>query len=184
MAQSTPYAAPHATATVVSIVGSASDEVLADLSHLRNVHALPLRAVDAPLASARIAASTATYVVHDTDPLVHVAAAWVEFFDDRSTLGALEVEVDEAVGAFANGTSFMPDYYVVLEPETIEGTWRHWWLGALAHAAPTRVLPVTGDASEVRSLLRRLPTGRPWPAPESWLRALQYDVPDRVGLTA
>ena len=75
----------------------------------------------------------------------------------------------------------MPDYYVVAGPETIEGTWRHWWLGALAHRAPSRVLPVEASGAALRARLRALPSSRPWPDP-AWLRQLQFDIPDRVGL--
>jgi len=76
----------------------------------------------------------------------------------------------------------MPDYYVVAGPEAIEGTWRHWWLGALAHHAPSRVLPVEASGSALRARLRALPASRPWPDPEAWLPRVQFDIPDRVGL--
>ncbi|MDM4763051.1 hypothetical protein QT381_08525 [Galbitalea sp. SE-J8] len=167
------------TATVLSIVGERADSVIRELAPLPNVSAFA--GADAADASERSARATATYVVHDADPLRHVAAAWVEFYDDRSTLGVLELEIAEAVRALGEGG--MPDYYVVLHPESIEGTWRHWWLGVLAAAAPTRVLPAE-DAASVRRLMRRLPAGRPWPEPTAWLRDVPYAIPDRIGLTA
>ena len=64
---------------------------------------------------------------------------------------------------------------------SIEGTWRHWWLGALAHRAPSRVLPVEASGAALRARLRALPASRPWPDP-GWLRHLAFDIPDRVGL--
>lgn len=173
------------SATIVTVIGTESDtdDVLRSLGELRNVHTMTLKSSDAVVASRRIAASPSPYVLHDADPLEHVASAWVEFFDDQATLGALELEVSTAVSELSTGRRVMPDYYVVLEPESIQGTWRHWWLGALASAAPTRVLPVAASGNAVRQLLRRLPTGRPWPEPARWLPSLQYDIPDRVGLT-
>ena len=53
---------------------------------------------------------------------------------------------DASSALFDAGVAVMPDYYLVAGPELIEGTWRHWWLGALAHRAPSRVLPVEPPA--------------------------------------
>jgi len=170
--------------TVVSVVGVETDELLASLAPLRNVQVMRLRDREAPAASAAIAAAHAIYVVHDADPLAHVASAWVEFFDDRATLGALEAEVEQAVGQFERGDAVMPDYYLLPDPEGIEGTWRHWWLGVLTRAAPSRVLPTPPTAAAVRAALRRLPASRPWPEPARWLPRLPYEVPDRLGLAA
>lgn len=135
-------------------------------------------------ANAALAATTRPWI-HDADPLEHVAAAWVELFEERSTLGTLEVEVEQALAHFAHGLR-MPDYYIVLEPEKAPDTWRHWWCGALGHRAPRRVLPAPsperpGDA-DVRRLLRALPSSRLWPEPERWLRGLALEIPDRIGL--
>jgi hypothetical protein len=168
-------------ATIVAVIGDGSDEVIDALGSLRGVDALQLGEADAA-ATERISASQGTYVVHDADPLAHVAAAWVEFFDDRSTLGALELEVGEAVDGFRAGTRVMPDYYVVLDPDTIEGTWRHWWFGALADRAPRRVLPQPASAWAVRKLLRQLPMAPAWIDPAAWLPELPFTVPDRTGL--
>lgn len=170
------------TATVISVVGESADSVIRELAVLPNVAAF--HADDDADATARIGRATAPYVVNDSDPLAHVANAWVEFFDDRSTLGVLDVEVDSAIDALAGGRGTMPDYYLLLDPRSIEGTWKHWWLGVLAAAAPTRVLPTEADAASVRRALRALPAGRPWPDPRSWLRDVRYAVPDRVGLSA
>lgn len=168
-------------ATVVALVGSDSDVLLGGLADLPAVHALSLREAGPADATRAVAAASRPYVVHDADPLEHVAAAWVELFEERATLGTLEVEVETLLALFAAGDALMPDYYVVVGPETIEGTWRHWWLGALAHRAPSRVLPVEASAGAVRARLRALPASRPWPDP-GWLRQVQFDIPDRVGL--
>ena len=167
--------------TVVALVGSDSDSLLNDLADLPAVQALSLRESDPAAAARAVAAASRPYVVHDADPLEHVAAAWVELFEERATLGTLELEVETLLGLFAAGDALMPDYYVVVGPESIEGTWRHWWLGALALRAPSRVLPVEAAAPAVRARLRALPSSRPWPDP-GWLRGVQFEIPDRVGL--
>lgn len=173
-------AAPHST--VVALVGVDADAMLAGLGDVPTVAALSLRE-SAPADAARaVAAASGLYVVHDADPLEHVAAAWVELFEERATLGTLEVEVETLLGLFQAGAAVMPDYYVVLEPAAIDATWRHWWLGALAHRAPSRVLPAEASGAALRARLRALPASRPWPDPASWLPNVQFDIPDRVGL--
>ena len=133
--------------TVVALVGADSDSLLSGLSDVPALVALSLRETDPAVAARRLTAVSTPYVVHDADPLEHVAAAWVELFEERSTLGTLEVEVDALLALFDAGVAVMPDYYLVAGPELIEGTWRHWWLGALAHRAPSRVLPVEASGA-------------------------------------
>ena len=172
---------PAPRSTVVALVGADSEPLLSGLSDVPAVLALSLREADPALAARAVAAADCPYDGHDADPLEHVAAAWVELYEERATLGTLEVEVATLLDLFAAGDAVMPDYYVVVGPESIEGTWRHWWLGALAHRAPSRVLPVEASATALRARLRALPASRPWPDPE-WLRRVQFDIPDRVGL--
>lgn len=174
------------TGTIVAIVGEQSEEALATLDGIRGVEILSLQGSEPDLATRRIAAAGTPWVVHDADPLAHVAAAWVELFESRSTLGALEVEVETALARFEAGSALMPDYYIVLEPQGAPDTWRHWWCGALGHHAPQRVLaspaPVTPKDAAIRQLISHLPTSRPWPDPASWLPDLAFKIPDRVGL--
>ncbi|WP_374314603.1 hypothetical protein [Microbacterium sp.] len=172
---------PAPRSTVVALVGADSDELMSGLSRLPAVAAMALRESDPAEVTRAVAAASRPYVVHDADPLEHVAAAWVELYEEKATLGTLEVEVETLLGLFDSGDVVMPDYYVVAGPETIEGTWRHWWLGALALRAPSRVLPVEASESAVRARLRALPASRPWPEPD-WLRRVHFDIPDRVGL--
>lgn len=168
--------------TVVALVGADSDDLLTELADVPALVALSLREAD-PAVAAHVVASVSTpYVVHDADPLAHVAAAWVELYQERATLGTLEIEVETLLDLFALGEAVMPDYYVVAGPEAIEGTWRHWWLGALAHHAPSRVLPVEASGAALRARLRTLPASRPWPDPAAWLPRVHFDIPDRVGL--
>ncbi len=172
--------------TIVAIVGELAEDALATFDGLRGVEALSLQGSEPALANRRIAASGTPWIVHDADPLEHVAAAWVELFEERSTLGALEAEVEHALAQFETGAALMPDYYIVLEPQDAPGTWRHWWCGALGHHAPQRVLaahaPATPRDATVRRLLSTLPSSRPWPDPAAWLRHLPFEIPDRVGL--
>lgn len=177
-----PAADPAPRSTVVALVGADSDSLLSGLSGVPALVAMSLREADPALATHRLAAASTPYVVHDADPLEHVASAWVELFEERATLGTLELEVETLLELFASGGVVMPDYYVVAGPEAIGGTWRHWWLGALAHRAPSRVLPVEASGAALRARLRTLPTSRPWPDPQSWLPRVQFDIPDRVGL--
>lgn len=171
--------------TVVALVGTSAADALAALDGLAGVETLSLRDSEPALAARRVGASQAPWIVHDADPLEHVAAAWVELYEERSTLGALELEVENALTQFAAGDAIMPDYYVVLDPDRVENTWRHWWCGALGRLAPRRVLPAhapTPRDDALRRLLTTLPSSRPWPDPASWLPGLPFDIPDRVGL--
>ncbi|GAA1961183.1 hypothetical protein [Microbacterium deminutum] len=177
-------ASSHDTAprsTVVALVGEDSDALLSGLSDVPALVALSLRQAEPAAAARRLTAVSTPYVVHDADPLEHVAAAWVELYEERATLGTLELEVENLLGLFDAHAAVMPDYYLVAGPENIEGTWRHWWLGVLAHRAPSRVLPVEASGAALRARLRALPTSRPWPD-LAWLRQVQFEIPDRVGL--
>ena len=172
--------------TVVALVGAYSDELLTGLADVPALVALSLREAQPAVAAHLVASVSMPYVVHDADPLEHVAAAWVELFEERSTLGALEAEVEAVLVRFDEGSALMPDYYIVLEPQGAPDTWRHWWCGALGHHAPQRVLaspaPTTPQDAAIRRLLSNLPSSRPWPDPASWLPHLPFESPDRVGL--
>lgn len=168
--------------TVVALVGIECDALLADLGASPALAALSLRTSDPAVVTQIVAGAHTPYVVHDADPLEHVATAWAELYEERSTLGVLETEVELLLELFAAGDVVMPDYYLVAGPESIDGTLKHWWLGALAHHAPNRVLPVEPTGSAVRAQLRSLPTSRFWPDPAEWLPQVAFEIPDRVGL--
>jgi hypothetical protein len=183
----TAAAAPFTPAgTVVAIVGDGAADALDALSGIPGVETLALHDDEPALGARRIAASLSPWVVHDADPLIHVAAAWVELYEERSTLGALDVEIETALSRFGAGEAIMPDYYVVLDASSADETWRHWWCGALGYRAPRRVLPVdapaSGTATAIRRLLTSLPSSRPWPDPGTWLPGLAFEIPDRVGV--
>ncbi|GAA4154096.1 hypothetical protein GCM10022286_01230 [Gryllotalpicola daejeonensis] len=167
---------------MVALVGSGSTELIDELNALHNVDAFAVAGDEAD-AARRIRRSQASYVVSDADPLAHVAAAWVEFYEDKVSLETLLIEAEVAADALQAGRAQLPDYYLVLDPEAVEGTWRHWWFGALSSKAPTRVLPLPASSREVRRQLRSLPTARPWPdAFPKWLTQLQFEVPDRLSI--
>jgi hypothetical protein len=172
--------APASTTLVV--VGDEATSAIHALEGFANVRAATFDAASDDEVARWSAAAVAPYVVHDRDPLGHVAAAWVEFFDDQSTYGVLELEIDRAVDAAEHHGIAVPDYYVVLHPETLPVTWKHWWLGVLASESPTRVIPWPDADASLAGLLRHLPTGRAWPDVESWLPTVAGAVPDRIGL--
>ncbi|GHF39045.1 hypothetical protein GCM10017566_10420 [Amycolatopsis bartoniae] len=163
------------------VAGEGAAEILPRLDGLANVRAAP--AGNAEDASRLVAQSHAAYVVHDADPLADVAAAWAGFFDRQDPAGTLEVAVEAALAGLRWGTVQLPDYYVVLDPESLPATRKHWWLGVLAGVSPSRVIPARASAGAVADVLSRLPSGRWWPEPpDEWLRGLGRAVPDRVGV--
>src|ERR1700712_5047572 len=155
--------------TTLVLVGNESPNAFGALARHANVRAASLAESSDEEAARWVTQANAPYVVHDRDPLAHVAAAWVEFFDDMATLGTLDLEVDRATSALLDGSLSMPDYYIVVDPESLTPTWKHWWLGVLPHAAPTRVIPWAEGSVPLGRVLRRLPTGRSWPTPDPWL---------------
>jgi hypothetical protein len=172
---------PRPSSTIVVLVGSDAPRIIGGLDLFPNVSAHALD--DAPSARDFVARAHTPYVVHDLDPLGQVGASWAGFFDGSAPYGTLEVAVESALAAFRRDEALLPDYYVVLEPEALPTTVKHWWLGALASVAPSRVLPARVSVASVRDTLAQLPSGRWWPdPPESWLHGLGRLTPDQVGL--
>ncbi|PRX97806.1 hypothetical protein [Allonocardiopsis opalescens] len=168
--------------TLIVVAGEAAERVVAGLGELPNVRAVTGERTRDELPRA-IASAASTYVVHAADPLAGVRDAWVGFFDGTGAHGRLEAEIELAAGSLGSGAELLPDYYVVLDPEALPATPKHWWLGVLAGAAPARVVPAAASAGAVRDALARLPAGRWWPAdPAAWLRELPRTVPDQAGL--
>lgn len=166
---------------MVIVAGADAEKILPRLDGLANVRAATVP--DEASARELVAQSHAAYVAHDADPLAGVATAWTGFFDRTDTAGTLEVAVETTLAALRRGSVQLPDYYVVLEPESLPETRKHWWLGVLAGVSPSRVLPARASAGAVADVLSRLPSGRWWPdPPDEWLRGLGRAVPDRVGV--
>jgi hypothetical protein len=171
------------SSTVVVVAGERAGTVVSGLDGLHNVRAIS-RGERSPGEIADVVNRTlATYVVHDADPLGAVGDAWTGLFDGAVPVGGLEVAIEAALAALRSDRLVLPDYYIVLDPDDLPVTRRHWWLGVLAGAAPTRVVPARASVPAVTEELGRLASGRWWPADlESWLRGLPKTVPDQAGL--
>ena len=76
-------ASPSSTTLVV--VGDEADAALHTLDGLANVRTARLRSVPDSDAVRWTSGGGTPYLVHDRDPLEHVAAAWVEFFEALSS---------------------------------------------------------------------------------------------------
>jgi hypothetical protein len=171
------------SSTVVVVAGEQAGKVVSGLDGLRNVRAITHDGRSPAEVDQAVNQAVATYVVHDADPLGAVGDAWVGLFDGAAPVGALEVATETALAALRSERVVLPDYYVVLDPDAMPVTRKHWWLGVLAGAAPARVVPAGASASAVTEVLGRLAPGRWWPSDvESWLRELPRVVPDRAGL--
>jgi hypothetical protein len=171
--------------TVVALVGERAPECLEALRQAANVRVVRPDPQDAPLeramAAYRVAAGTnVPYLAHDADPLAPVADAWIRRFDQQGPAGELEVAVSETLQRWRADSIALPDYYLVLDADTWEATRRHWYLGFLHRAAPSRVVPTAGTASAVTEQLPRLASGRWWPGLDRLLEDVDRVVPDRA----
>jgi hypothetical protein len=173
--------------TVVALVGEQARACLDRLGQAPNVATVRPDADAPPLERAVTAWQTATrihtpYLLHDADPLQTVAAAWVRRFDvEQSGLaGELEVAVAETLQRWRARAIELPDYYLVLDPETWDATRRHFYLGFLHRAAPSRVVPVAGTPERVGAQLGGLRSGRWWPEADRLLDGVDRVVPDQV----
>jgi hypothetical protein len=170
--------------TVVTVVAPAD---AAPLEGLRtgNVRIVRPASDASPLdramtASRLVSARSAPYVLHDADPLAWVADAWTDRFDGRGVVGDLEVAVSETLARWRAGSLELPDYYLLVDPEGLEPTRRHWYMGVLGSAAPARVVPAR-PAVSVIDQLGTLPPGPWWPDLDRLLVDLDRVVPDQVG---
>jgi hypothetical protein len=113
--------------------------------------------------------------------LAWVAEAWARRFDAQDTAGDLEVAVAETVARWRGRSLDLPDYYLVVDPESLRPTLRHWYLGVIGSAAPARV--VTGRPGT--PVIDQLPGLRPgpwWPELDRILADIERVVPDQAGL--
>jgi hypothetical protein len=173
--------------TVVALVGEPARACLDQLGQASNVATVRPDAAAPPLERAIAAWQAATrthttYLLHDADPLETVADAWVRRFDveQPGPAGELEVAIAETLRRWRARAIELPDYYLVLDPETWEATRRHFYLGVLHRAAPSRVLPVAGTPGRIGAQLGRLRSGRWWPEADRLLDGIDRVVPDRV----
>ena len=173
--------------TVVALVGEQAPEAARDLGSATNVRAVTPDAAQGPLERAVAAwreavSAHTTYLVHDADPLAAVADAWIAFYGRTGVRGDLEVAIAETLARWRADAIELPDYYLVLDPDTMDETRRHWFLGHLRDHAPHRVAPVTATPSALRRELGRLRAGRWWPELDRLLDDVERRVPDEVRL--
>lgn len=129
----------------------------------------------------RIAHGTnTTYFVHDADPLAWVAEAWAATFDGTGVVGDIETARTETLARWRAKTLDLPDYYLVVGLDEVPPTMRHWYLGVLGGAAPTRVALADSERSLVANL-PRLDAGRWWPSLDRLLEGIEFVVPDGAG---
>jgi hypothetical protein len=173
--------------TVVALLGEQAPACLDRLGQAPNVAAVRPDADAPPLERAAAAWEAATrthtpYLLHDADPLETVAAAWVRRFDVEhpGLAGELEVAVAETLRRWRARSIELPDYYLVLDPGAWEETRRHFYLGFLHRAAPSRVVPVAGTPERVGAQLGGLRSGRWWPEADRLLDGVDRVVPDRA----
>jgi hypothetical protein len=172
--------------TVVVLVGPTTADVSA-LEHVRATNVRVLRpeadaaALDRAVEAWEQARRTSTpYLLHDADPLAAVADAWARRFREQDTAGDLEVTVAETLARWRARSLDLPDYYLLSDPEGLDPILRHWFLGLLGSAAPTRV--VTGRAgAPVVDQLANLHAGPWWPDLDRVLAGLDRVLPEQLG---
>ena len=113
-------------------------------------------------------------------PLALVADAWVRRYDEQGPAGELEVAVRDTLARWRARTIELPDYYLVLDPGSWGATRRHWYLGVMHRAAPSRVVPADAAAVNVQSSIAKLASGRWWPELDRLLAGVDRVVPDQV----
>ncbi|MGD9796598.1 MAG: hypothetical protein AB7H43_03765 [Acidimicrobiia bacterium] len=170
--------------TVVAVIAPGEAAPLDGLraGNVRVVRADPdAPPLDRALAAWREASGTsAPYVVHDADPLAWVAEAWIRRFDGAGAAGELEVAVSETLARWRARSLDLPDYYLLVDPEGLGVTRRHWYLGVLGAAAAARVVPAR-PAVGLLDQLGALPPGPWWPDLDRLVADLDRVVPDQVG---
>jgi hypothetical protein len=109
-----------------------------------------------------------------------VANQWVALYDGSGVHGDLEIAVAKVTARWRSRLVDLPDYYLVLDAGHMPATLRHWFLGVLHAAAPTRVVPVQPTTAAVDRALTNLPTGRWWPDLPELLTGIDQVAPDAV----
>jgi hypothetical protein len=170
--------------TVVVVVGPGEQACL-EVMRAPNVRVLSLASNAGPLERAQQACQearrTATpYCVHDADPSRLVAETWANRFEGNAVTGDLELAITATLARWRAGSLQLPDYYLLLDPEAMPDTLRHWYLGVLASFSPSRVA-VASPSTAVINQLAQLPAGRWWPELDTVLSGVEDVVPDQSG---
>jgi hypothetical protein len=177
----------RSSTTVVCLAGGATAPLAEPIGRAANVRVVLTDPDAAPLDRASAATQAAAgahipYLVHDADPLAGVVDAWVRYFDERGPVGELEVAVTDVLARWRAGSLDLPDYYLVVEIESLTATRRHWFGGVLHGDAPTRVVLVAARPTSVIDALGRLVPGRWWSPLDRLLTGVERRVPDHVNL--
>jgi hypothetical protein len=170
--------------TVIALVGERARELAATVGGDVNARAVLPEADADPLERAMdvwaAARHTHTpFLLHDADPLAAVGDAWVGYYDQTAPLGDLEVAVAATLQRWRAGTLDLPDHYVVSDAEGMDATRRHFYLGYLHRAAPSRVVPAKAHPDSVRDAICHLRAGRWWEDLDRLLDGVERVAPDR-----
>jgi hypothetical protein len=176
----------RANTTVVVLVGPGAAATLRTIEEAANVRVLHLDDEASQLdravaATGQAAGAHIPYLVHDADPLALVADAWARYFDGAGPIGELEVAVSDTLARERAGALELPDYYLVVDPERLDATRRHFWLGLLHRDASARVVPVDPRPASVLAALGTLTPGPWWSPMGEILAGIEREVPDLVG---
>ncbi len=171
--------------TVIGLVGDQARVCAQALQRAPNIRVELPDPDAAPLERAAAAWQAATgthapYLVHDADPLALVADAWVRRYDQQGPVGELEVAVRDTLARWRARTIELPDYYLLLDPGSWGATRRHWYLGLLHRAAPSRVVPAEAAAAPLQARIATLDSGRWWPELDRLLAGVDRVVPDQL----
>jgi hypothetical protein len=171
--------------TVIAVVGQRARSVLEALAPAVNIRTVLPDPEQPPLDRAVAAwsaagGSQAPFLLHDADPLAGVADAWVRWFDEQGPVGELEVAVHQTLARWRSRALELPDYYLVLDPAAWPATRRHWYLGFLHRAAPSRVLVSPDEPGQASERIAHLGAGRWWPDLDELLRGVERVVPDQA----
>jgi hypothetical protein len=109
-----------------------------------------------------------------------VADAWARRYEGLGAAGELEVAVAETLARWRARALDLPDYYLVVDPEALGPTVRHWFLGVLRAAAPNRVV-AGAPARPAGDALAALRPGPWWPELDRLLADVDRVVPDQAG---
>jgi hypothetical protein len=173
--------------TVIALVapGDASPLASVRATNIRVYRSDPEASLlDRAVAACEEAGHTAApYLLHDADPLAAVADAWAARFDGTGVIGDLEIAVAATISRWRARALDLPDYYLIADPEGYGATLRHWYLGVLAAAAPSRVVAVQPSLA-IADQLPELSTGPWWPSLDRLLAGIDRVVPDQAGALA
>jgi hypothetical protein len=169
--------------SVVAAVGHVTDDVLAALARAVNVRVVQLEEPDPMIRAVRAweqcRSSSRTFTVHDADPLSVVRQSWSDWFSGTAPHGTVEIARSDALARFRAGTVDLPDVYLVVGAADLAEHDRHWYLGVLHDAAPSRVIPTTTEPHAALKALTSWTSGRWWPTVESILDTIENRLPNR-----